>query len=492
MTDMFLDDLEWQACAAAGWPGLSENVDLARLANGEGGAGRGPARRRPTTEEWEELAAATAAGPYCRPAWFEAWWRAFGGTGTLDVHAVWCDQRVIALLPLINAHGNLVSPTNYHTPYFGMAANDRTAAIALADDILSNHPRRITLGPVDPDGLTMMAFRQAAAKAGYRVLVSPFQRSPYLDVEGDWNRYEARLSRKLLSDVRRKRSHLSSLGPISFEIGGADHQSDALDRQLCEAFGVEASGWKGRRGTAMSSQCNTIAFYTDVARWAVGTGAFRLFVLRLGGLPIAVNYALEEAGICHLLKGGYDPAYARFSPGLLLAQEIVRRAFAQGLSRVEFHGDAERYKVSWATGVHEMKRFEAFSPSLGGQLEWARVRGRALVVRALKGAVPVARTPRVEARVKDDFLELGPAPDAIGRQAFSIRHKLTAISLLSVEALDKLADTIPLAAERHAPGQPLVATNRPVDGQSMVLRNIEQAEPYRQLLDRILDEVVQW
>jgi CelD/BcsL family acetyltransferase involved in cellulose biosynthesis len=138
-----------------------------------------------------------------------------------------------------------------------------------------------------------------------------------------------------------------------------------------EAFVVEASGWKGAAGTAILSDPRTQRFYTAIGRWAAEQGALRLYILSVDRRPIAMCFALQQHGISHLLKAGYDPAYGRHSPGKLLMHAMFRDCFENGVSRIELNGDAEPYKFSWASESHEYKRFEAFAPTVAGQLAWA-------------------------------------------------------------------------------------------------------------------------
>jgi len=331
--------------------------------------------------EWDELARRAGAVPFVRPGWVAAWWRAFG-VGELELRTLRKDGRLVAVLPVTCRYGALRSVTNYHTPRSGLLAEDRSAAIELARTLFTGKPRRVSITSLDPLGASMEACRRAAEQARYRIVVRPFQRSPYLDIAGDWTEYESRLSRSLVADLRRSQRRLDRQGRVSVEI--ADGR-ERLEELLREAFAVEASGWKGDRGTAIQSRPHTRNFYTDVARWAAARDMFRLFFLRLDRRPLAMYYALEEKGVCHLLKGGYGPTYRRFSPGKLLMRAVVFHCFSTGLSRIEFHGDAEPYKLGWACAVQEQKRFEAFSGSPAGRLAWAALAyGRPVARRVLE------------------------------------------------------------------------------------------------------------
>lgn len=322
---------------------------------------------RPLSLEWDNLAVRAAAAPYLHLGWAEAWCRAFSD-GEPELRTLRRDGRLAALLPMVRKPKLLESAANYHTPGFGLLAEDRESALALARDLFDDGPLHISLTSLDPEGDTLKACRQAAADAGYRVVVRPFQRSLYLDLDEDWDRYEAGLGKNLLRNLKRSRRQLELEGEVSVDVvcGGTK-----LDECLREAFLVEASSWKGSAGTAIQSDPHTQRFYTAVSRWAAERGMLRLFFLRIGRRPLAMYLALQDHGVCYLHKGGYDPAFGRYSPGKMLLHEVLRDCFMGGVKRIEFNGDAEPYKFCWTGAVREYQRFDAFAPSMAGQLAWA-------------------------------------------------------------------------------------------------------------------------
>jgi CelD/BcsL family acetyltransferase involved in cellulose biosynthesis len=50
----------------------------------------------------------------------------------------------------------------------------------------------------------------------------------------------------------------------------------------------------------------------------------------------------------------FDPALARFSPGLVNTLDTLEAAAEEGLARVEFLGGAERYKTELADGYEPL------------------------------------------------------------------------------------------------------------------------------------------
>src|SRR5262249_37168835 len=141
------------------------------------------------------------------------------------------------------------------------------------------------------------------------------------------------------------------------------------------------------RGTAIAADPATRRFYGDIAHWAARRGWLRLAFLRLDERPLAFDYCLEEQGVHYLLKTGYDPAYRAFAPGVLIRQDMIARAFSNGLARYEFLGADEPWKLRWTGMLSERRLLQAFAPSLPGVVDYLRGRafafGRPLAKRAV-------------------------------------------------------------------------------------------------------------
>ncbi len=81
---------------------------------------------------------------------------------------------------------------------------------------------------------------------------------------------------------------------------------------------LEASGWKGRTGTAARSKPSSEAFVRDAVGGLSGLGKARIHRLCLDGVPIAAAIVLSSGAIGSLWKIAYSEAYARFAPGIQL------------------------------------------------------------------------------------------------------------------------------------------------------------------------------
>ena len=109
--------------------------------------------------------------------------------------------------------------------------------------------------------------------------------------------------------------------------------------------------------------------------------------MRLDGTPIASDFAIEADGIFYSMKGGYDPAYAEYSPGRLMDGLEIQRAHELGLRRFEFGGDPEHHKLQWRPELRQLVHLSAFAPTPSGTLDrFVSVHGRDAAVRGRDAA----------------------------------------------------------------------------------------------------------
>jgi CelD/BcsL family acetyltransferase involved in cellulose biosynthesis len=313
---------------------------------------------------WSELAARSKAPPYLHPGWLRCWWPAFGA-GELEVKTLWRQGQLTAALSLARRPGQLESTANYHTPVFGIAAADQSATASMARELFRDAPARVSLSALDPEGSTLKICKDAAEEAGFQVITRSHLLSPYAELDYGWNEYKRNLHAHLLRNLRRGRKQLEEQGSLAVEtVSGGE----MLDARLDEAMQVEASGWKGKLGTAIQSRLHTRQFYREMAHWAAERGVLRLYLLRLSGRVLTMCLTLQQHGVCYMLKGGYDEAFRRYSPGNILTEALLEDCANHGIARVEIYGEAETYKLNWATGTRQFVRLEAFAPTVAGRL----------------------------------------------------------------------------------------------------------------------------
>ena len=244
---------------------------------------------------------------------------------------------VFPLLTLLGAE-DIWLPTDTHY-------RDEVAADLLAEG-LAKHGLPARFGHFPGDSAFIGALRSASRGKGL-VLATNLGGAPYIRFDESWREPEKKLKSKRRSDLRRCRKKAEALGAVAFEMAAPN--PDNVDCLMDEAMAVEASGWKGRSGTALAADQYLNAFFRRYARLAADRGILRLAFLRIDGRAVAVQIAAECDNAFWGFKSGYDETYRDVAPGMILFLEVVRYAANSGVATHEFLGKSAPWMRDWAT-----------------------------------------------------------------------------------------------------------------------------------------------
>src|SRR5207248_4233830 len=129
------------------------------------------------------------------------------------------------------------------------------------------------------------------------------------------------------------------------------------------------------------------AFHEDLSRAALARGWLRLFVLSLDGQPAAALYAFAYRRRFYFYQSGFDPAFAKWSVGLLAMGLAIKHAIEEGAEEYDLLPGDEGYKFHWATQSRALTRLELYPPTVRDrfrrQVREASRSGRRLVRRLL-------------------------------------------------------------------------------------------------------------
>ena len=318
--------------------------------------------------EWDGLVMAMdRPTPFLTHEWLYTWWQHHGDDGALQVHVARRGNRLVGALPLcVSTHGGARI-----AGYLG----GQTAALA---DILVADP--------DADAVAAKLLEGAQAEgnhlldvfgppAGSRIaraaqLYGAWQievvEAPVLSLDRGWEAvYREKTNAKKRSLHRRRRRQLEGIGRLEMCVA---RRADELEVALEEAFHLHELRWRGRPDHSGFATSRGRSFHRAAMRAMVELDAPRIVTLRLDGRAIAFHYyfALFERMYVHRLA--FDPAYARYSPGLVNTLDAIATAAAEGARRVEFLGGGERYKLELADGVQPMHRLLSLAHGVRGHV----------------------------------------------------------------------------------------------------------------------------
>lgn len=275
----------------------------------------------------------------------------------------WSQAAHPASMPLVRmgAHQVLTPPGATQTGEpTDLAWTDPDSLEHLADQ-LARQSRPLDLPRVPLGSPSVEALGRAFQGRGW-VRVHETLSSPCIELGERWTEPRGQFNARRQSDFRRAHKRAKEAGEVRFEVH-APTPGPALDRWLNEAYAVESKGWKGAGGTALASDPQLGPFYRGLSNAAAREGLLRLCFLRIGGQPAAMQLALQYGRRFWLMKIGYDPAYARCSPGQLLMLHTIGHAAGLGLASYEMLGNTARWTADWTTTLRPFVRLRAYPAS---------------------------------------------------------------------------------------------------------------------------------
>lgn len=280
----------------------------------------GPAEAAGRRGAWHALErAAVEPNPFCGAAFALAARHLPDHAGTRYAF-VWHGERMIAAMPVRPAGRRYLAPLPVLIG--GRAYAPLTLPLLDRDDAAA--AAAALLGLLAQDGAALLfpsiplhgpALRLLCAASPRHHVIETTRRA-VLDggmdrARNGWPRLESRRRKEL---ERQRRRLEEELGPLAFALSA---DAGPLDTFLT----LEAMQWKGARGTALGADRALETFIREAAREAE-PGAFRIATLTAGGRAVAAGLVLVQGRRGYYFKTAYDPALARFSPGVQLSLDL--------------------------------------------------------------------------------------------------------------------------------------------------------------------------
>jgi CelD/BcsL family acetyltransferase involved in cellulose biosynthesis len=152
-------------------------------------------------------------------------------------------------------------------------------------------------------------------------------------------------------NLRNARNRLQRAGDAQIEIA----TRETLPLFLDALFRLHSERWVRAGQPGVLSDTAIQSFHKALAPQLLELGVLRLYGLRLNGRLIACLYTLFERDTACCYLQGFDPEYARFSPGTHLLGAAIADAAREGKQRIDFLRGREPYKNHW--GACEVSTF---------------------------------------------------------------------------------------------------------------------------------------
>ncbi len=344
---------------------------------------------------WDALAARNPwATPFARWAVHRAWWDAYGANAhdeTLvlveaDRPAVAGDAapaEPVAIAPLMHRHelepGDAVRRTairhgaeaaltpvpptakavfmgaSYHADYATLLAapEDLPAVAEAVVDYLASERHEVPWDVVDlrrlrcadpATDVLALAFGRREIIEGWTLTLEREDVCPVVELPeaGGFEALLARLDKKDRHEIRRKVRRAEAVGPVRL--------ADAADplAELDAFVDLHQRRW-GADGLFPPTEGGRQSrrFLERLFELAWPEGFLCLSFLEVGGRRIGAGITLDDGTTIYYYNAGIDPDAGALSPGVLLAERLIRRAIELGRRRFDFLRGNEPYKYAW-------------------------------------------------------------------------------------------------------------------------------------------------
>ena len=269
--------------------------------------------------EWELAVHASARGRVGASA-LSAWSDAGQLTGLMPVISMWRAYKVpLPVWVSADPYGSLCTPLL-----------DRDQAEEAAANLLGNARQAgahaLILRDMSFDGAAMKAITAVLRRDRLtpHVLQSHVRAALDATVDADESLREA-LGPKKLKELRRQRNRLADHGEVHFDIARTPGDVTVAVETFLK---LEASGWKGQRGTALVQDAGDAAFIRHASSALAATGQCEIVTLRAGETPVASAVVLRHLDRAFYFKLGVDERFSKFSPGVQLTLDLTRQLCA--------------------------------------------------------------------------------------------------------------------------------------------------------------------
>ncbi len=130
---------------------------------------------------------------------------------------------------------------------------------------------------------------------------------------------------KKLKDLGRQRRRLNDINPLTLKI---NQKTNDIEQAVERFLTLEATGWKGRNGTGLVQRIGRATFARAMMQEFAITQQIKIYELYCGQILVASGIVFISAQSGSFWKITHDEHFNKFSPGVLLTQNITEDCLA--------------------------------------------------------------------------------------------------------------------------------------------------------------------
>lgn len=281
--------------------------------------------------------------PSLNPYWILAWWETFGKDANIFIVYLEINEVLVLLLPLRIDSKNgkkVLEFFSYNcSDYLEAVYQEKTDEkdyIKLFDYIFSS----IDFDEIRFDNLLTGNFYNHFSKyllskgIGFKIEVKEKISKILLN-----NNFIKKFENRKRDEYYRKKVKLESKGKLEFKYINTYNQE-----QLESLFSISNDNWSRRGVYAPFNEIERRNFMHKLCSYFSSSGNLSIYLLYHNNLLIAYRLGFKLGNIYYDWNTSYDYNYGKYSPGIILLNELIKHSIKNSILEIDFMKGNETYK----------------------------------------------------------------------------------------------------------------------------------------------------
>ena len=313
--------------------------------------------------DWDDLLGRTNSPTiFLSHDWMAEWWDLWGASHELLVIALRGDAgRLIAIAPFYIRQPKwrstgcrvlaFMASTGVASDHLDLLIEPGSEVVAVKEIVrllLAERKRwdYIELADGDLESALLCELRRQLHQTGLLQYFAPSVMLPYASLPGSFGEYLNRIGPSVRYNFRRRLRQLKEAGPVEFlcltnssDIRARFDDLIQLHRQRFDHIGKISAFLDPRLQ----------AFHLGLLNRLADSPWPRLYLLIVGGRTVAALFGFAVGDRFSFYQSGMDPAWSRYSVGLVLLGCSIQHCIDSGQNEFDFLRGTQAYKLLWAT-----------------------------------------------------------------------------------------------------------------------------------------------
>lgn len=322
--------------------------------------------------EWNELLKASSSNSvFLTWEWLFTWWKHLSGRRQLHLLVLRRDNKLVGVAPLAIRARQPERLIPFRTLEFlgtGTVGSDYLDLIIRRgeeDDVLKaltsyllHHKLVIEFTRVKATSMLVARLESELVDRGWAVSHTTVGVCPYIDLSDmSWDSYLQTLGPAHRANVRRRTKSAIKKFELKLELPNSERHRSIYFAMFVD---LHRKRWESRDDVDEMDTPDMLQFHAELSRIASQREWLRLFILFLDGVPAAAIYAFMYNNKYYFYQSGFDPAFSRYSVGLVMMGLTIKAAIDEGADEYDMLHGNESYKYLWAQAHRDLVRINLY------------------------------------------------------------------------------------------------------------------------------------